>query len=236
MSTPSPDDVRPQEESAADLLPLSRGREMMSAKPIVAPRSGLGGEGFLPGENLPLDAFGRLRAALSSAVAGGESSGIGCHFWTRRTHGVPVEQLESLGLVTLIKTRIPVCEAHGCAIIATCSERITFAEGLPGRANRKFRLTVLGTQAAIESSILVEQIAEQPLARQILDLLAAHGASLGWLDLYWRLLEPEFADLEETGQRPTPPLSRSAVRFYLDLLVTAGLLAEDSIAGTVQRA
>jgi hypothetical protein len=184
----------------------------------------------------PLDAFGRLRAALASAQAGGTSDGIGCHFWTNRTHGVPAEQLEALGLVTLIKSSVPVCEQHGCAIIETCSERITFAEGLPGRSRRKFKLTLLGSQAIDQPSVLAEQVTRQPLASRILDLLAEPEPPQGWLDLYWRLLEPELADLEETGQRPSPPLSRSAVRLYLDLLVTAGLLTEDTDAGTIRLA
>jgi hypothetical protein len=180
-----------------------------------------------------LDAFGRLRAALASAVAGGASDGVGCHYWTRSTHGVPADQLEVLGLATLIKTRIPACETHGCLIIATCKERVTFAENLPGRSRRKFRLTPLGVQATAEPSVLAAQIAEQPLARQILDLLAEDDPPAGWLDLYWRLLEPELAALAETGLRPDPPLTRPAVRFYLDLLVSAGLVSEDAEAGTV---
>jgi hypothetical protein len=181
----------------------------------------------------PLDAFGRLRAALASAVSGGASGGVGCHFWTRPTLGVPADQLEVLGLVRIIRQRVPICEEHGCAIIATCKERIVFAERGPGIGRRKFRLTPLGAQAAAEPSVLAAQIAEQPLARRILDALVdAHGRT-SWLELYWRLLQSELDALAETGLRPAPPLSRSAVRFYLDLLVAAGLLSEDADTGTV---
>ena len=181
----------------------------------------------------PLDAFGRLRAALASALPGGPSGGVGCHYWTRPTLGVPADQLEVLGLVKTITTRIPVCESHGCAIIATCTERITFADSKPGRSRRKFRLTPLGTSAAAERSVLAEQIAKQPLARRILEAVREASEPTSWFELYWRLLQPELDVLEASGLRPTPPVSRAAVRFYLDLLVTAGLISEDATSGVV---
>ncbi len=181
----------------------------------------------------PLDAFGRLRAALASAVSGGPFGGVGCHYWTRPTLGVPADQLEVLGLVRIIRSRVPTCEEHGCAIIASCKERVVFAERGPGIGRRKFRLTPLGTQAAAEPAVLAEQIAEQPLARRILDALAGAPGGTSWPELYWRLLQPELDVLNETGQRTAPPLTRSAVRFYLDLLVAAGLASEDGVAGTV---
>ena len=46
------------------------------------------------------DGLERLRAALASA----EAAGVGCHFWSQPTLGVPVDQLEALGLVQTIKT------------------------------------------------------------------------------------------------------------------------------------
>ena len=137
------------------------------------------------------DAFGRLRAALASAVAGGPFGGVGCHYWTRPTLGVPADQLEALGLVRIITRGVPTCEGHDCPIIATCKERVVFAERKPGIGRRKFRLTPLGMQAAADATILAEQIAEQPLARRILDLLAGTPDRTSWLDLYWRLLQPE---------------------------------------------
>lgn len=184
-------------------------------------------------EGAALDAFGRLQAALASALEGGDFGGIGCHYWTRPALGVPVEQLEGLGLVRVIRTSVPRCEDHGCAIIDTCAERVTFAERKPGIGRRKFRLTALGAQAAADASILAERIAEQPLARQILDVLTEAAGPVSWPDLYWRLLQPELTELEATGQRLAAPLTRPAVRFYLDLLVTAGLVAEDAAAGTL---
>lgn len=177
----------------------------------------------------PLDAFERLRAALASAGP----TGIGCHFWTHPTLGVHAEHLEALGLVTTIRTRIPLCHDHGCAILDTCAERITFAEARAGRARRKFKLTQPGIQVLSDGALLRDLIAEQPLASRIVEVLAEAGGSLGWLELYWRLLEPELAVLDETGTRPAPALTRSAVRFYLDLLVAAGIVQEDAQAGRV---
>lgn len=185
-------------------------------------------------EGVGLDAFSRLQAALSSALPGGHSGGVGCHYWTRPTLGVPVDQLEGLGLVRMIRQRIPTCEEHGCALLLTCKERAVFAERGPGIGRRKFRLTPLGSQAAIEPSILAEQIAEQPLARRILERLAGAAGPTSWLVLYWELLGPGLAELEETGQRPGAPLTRPAVRFHLDLLVAAGLLVEQPRLGLVE--
>jgi hypothetical protein len=181
----------------------------------------------------PLDAFGRLQAALASARPDGPSGGVGCHYWTRPTLGVPADQLELLGLVRIIRSRVPTCEEHGCAIIATCTERRVFAERGPGIGRRKFRLTPLGTRAAAEPSVLAEQIAEQPLARRILEAVREASEPTSWFELYWRLLQPELDVLEASGLRPTPPVSRAAVRFYLDLLVTAGLISEDATSGVV---
>lgn len=179
-----------------------------------------------------LDAFGRLRAALVSAIDGG---GVGCHHWTRPMYGAPVAQLEVFGLVKVIKTRVPLCEQHGCPAIATCEERAAFAAKKGGIGNFKFRLTALGGQAISEWGVLARQVAAQPLAGAILAELVASSASAPatWLDLYWRLLQPELTMIEETGQRPALPLSRIAVRLYLDLLIAAGLVAEDAAAGTV---
>jgi hypothetical protein len=176
------------------------------------------------------DALERLRAALASA----EAAGVGCHFWSQPTLGVPVDQLEALGLVQTIKTRIPLCEDHGCAIIETCAERIRFAPGHPGRAGWKFRLTTSGREAIADPRLIAARLVEQPAPAQILKVLAEVEAPLGWLDLYWRLLAPELEALAETGQRPMPPLSRPAVRFFLDLLIATGLLTEDAGAGLVR--
>ena len=199
----------------------------MSGLPLSIPMErGLGG-GALP------DPLERLRAALASAAAGGESGGIGCHFWTNSQYGVPVDQLHLLGLVVPIKTRIPLCEEHGCALLETCPQRAIFAQKQPGRASLKFRLTEPGSRAAVEPHLVAEQLAEQPIPSLILAALAEAGGPLNWLTLYWRLLEPELSALAETGQRPIPPLSRPAVRFYLDLLVAVGLLVEDPAAGLV---
>lgn len=178
-------------------------------------------------------AFVRLRAALVSADAGGDSGGIGCDFWTRPTLGVPVDELEALGLVKTIQTRVPLCEEHGCAVIATCPARVIFAEKQAGRAGRKFRLTALGIGIAGEPTRLADRLSEQPVAGRILAALAEAGGPLGWMELYWRLLEPELETLAETGHRPAPALSRAAVRFYLDLSIAAGLLLEDSVAQEV---
>lgn len=179
-----------------------------------------------------LDAFGRLRAALASA---GDGGGVGCHFWTRPSFGVPAAQLEALGLVKIIKTRVPVCEAHGCAAIETCSERISFVERKGGIGNWKFRLTILGEQSVTNPDVLARQVAAQPLPEAILEALAGADSPTSWPALYWRLLAPELALIEETGQRPSPPISRTSVRLYLDLLVAAGLVQEDLAAGTVWR-
>ena len=185
-----------------------------------------------PGQS-DLDAFSRLRAALASALPGSHSGGVGCHYWTRPTLGVPVEQLEALGLVRIIRQRVPACEEHGCALLLTCRERSVFAERGPGIGRRKFRLTPLGSRAAVDASILAERIAEEPLARRILELLDGAARPTSWLELYWRLLEPELVELEETGQRQASPLSRPAVRFHLDLLVAAGLVLEVAGSGEV---
>jgi hypothetical protein len=181
-----------------------------------------------------LDAFGRLGAALASALPDGHSGGVGCHFWTRPMLGVPADQLEALGLVRIIRQRVPTCEEHGCALMLTCKERVVFAERGPGIGRRKFRLTPLGSQAAADPAILAQQIAEQPLARHILEMLDGTERPTSWLELYWCLLEPELAELEETGQRQGAPLSRPVVRFQLDLLEAAGLIVDGPELGQVE--
>lgn len=197
----------------------------------MTPESG-GRRAAEPDESAP-DAFGRLRLALASALPGGHAGGVGCHYWTRPTLGVPVDQLEGLGLVRIIRQRVPTCEEHGCALLLTCRERVVFAERGPGIGRRKFRLTPMGSQAVADPSVLAGQIAEQPLARRILEVLEGAPRRTSWLELYWRLLEPELVELEETGHRPAAPLSRPAVRFHLDLLVAAGLVLEDAASGEV---
>ena len=176
------------------------------------------------------DAFERLRAVLDRANA----VGVGCHYWSQPEYGVPAEQLAELGLAKPINARIPTCEDHGCHLLQTCRHRVMFAEAQPGRAGRKFRLTSEGTSAAESTAELAARIGELPLARRILEAVADTGPLSGFT-LYWRLLEPELAELAETGQLPAPRLSRPAVRFYLDLLIDAGRLREDPEDGTIHR-
>lgn len=184
----------------------------------------------------PVSPFERLRAALASAVPGGGAGagGIGCHFWIHPTLGIAVEQLEALGLVRTIRQRIPACEEHGCALLDACAWQRVFAEKQPGRSGRKFMLTALGSHALERPTVLAERVAEQPIARRILEVVREAGGALGWPELYWRLLEPELAELDDPPEtRPARRVDRAAVRFYLDLLVGAGLLTEDRAAGTV---
>jgi hypothetical protein len=177
----------------------------------------------------PTNGLERLRHALASA----EASGVGCHYWTQPTLGVPVDQLAAFGLVQTIKQRIPLCEDHACPIVETCAERAIFAEARPGRAGLKFRLTELGRQASADPALIVANLTQQPVPARILTLLTDAGQPMSSLDLYWRLLAPELETLAETGQRPTPPLSRPAARLFLDLLIAADLLVEDIQAGTL---
>lgn len=176
------------------------------------------------------DGFVRVRQALRRAQA----SGVGCHYWSVPEYGAPIEHLELLGLAKTIKSRIPACEDHGCHLLESCRHRAIFAEAQAGRSGRKFQLTALGVETIESPSRLAERVAELPLARQILDLVRSAPEPLGPFTLYWRLLEPELEELAETGQLPTPKLTRASVRFYLDLLVEAGWLAEDGEAGTFQ--
>jgi hypothetical protein len=57
---------------------------------------------------------------------------------------------------------------------------------------------------------------------------------LTWFVLSWRLLGPELTLIEETGQHPSPRFSRTTVRLYLDLLISAGLVVENTAAGTLR--
>ena len=176
------------------------------------------------------DGFERLRMVLRRASA----VGVGCHYWCVPEFGVPVEHLEVLGLAKPIKTQVPKCEDHGCHLLDACRHRTMFADKAPGIAGRKFRLTPAGIDAAESTAELAAQIRERPLARRILDAVAAAPEPLTGFALYWRLLEPELDEQAEMGQPPVPPLSRPAVRFYLDLLLAAGHVREDSVDGTLR--
>ena len=175
-----------------------------------------------------MDGFERLRMVLERA----EAVGVGCHYWSLPEYGVPIEHLELLGLARPVRQRIPACEEHGCHLLDSWRHRAVFADQVPGRAGRKFRLTPLGVGTIDSTAELAERVAELPLARRILDVLSDAGPLTGFA-LYWRLLEPELAELAETGQLPVPPPSRPAVRFYLDLLLAAGRVREDPRDGTL---
>jgi hypothetical protein len=175
-----------------------------------------------------MEAFERLRGVLEVI----QGVGVGCHYWTRE-RGVPADQLVELGLATSIRTRVPPCEEHGCHLLETCRQRILFAERGPGRAGRKVRLTEEGRAAAGSTAALAAHVAELPLARRVLDVLAEAGRPLSWFELYWRLLEPELDELAATGQPALPRLSRSGVRFALDMLRSAGAVDEGQGGGLV---
>ena len=177
------------------------------------------------------DGFERLRMVLRRASA----VGVGCHYWCVPEYGVPVEHLEVLGLAKPIKTQVPKCEYPGCNLLDACRHRTMFADKAPGIAGRKFRLTPVGIGAAESTAELAAQIGERPLARRILDAVAAAPEPLTGFGLYWRLLEPELEELAATGEEPVPRLSRPAVRFYLDLLIAAGWLREDPADGLIRR-
>ena len=177
------------------------------------------------------DGFERLRLVLARAHA----VGVGCHHWSLPEYGVPIEHLDLLGLAKAVRQRIPACEEHGCHLIESCRHRSLFADQGPGRGGRKFRLTPLGVETIDSTVELAERVGELPLARRILDVLSVAGPQTPFA-LYWRLLEPELQELAETGQPPVPPLSRPAVRFYLDLLLAAGWLREDALDGTLRTA
>lgn len=181
----------------------------------------------------PADSFERLHLVLRRASA----VGVGCQYWSAVEYGVPAAQLKELGLARLIGANVPTCEDHGCHLIDTCRHRVVFAEKRPGIANRKFRLTPEGVGAAESTAALAARLADVPLARRILDVLAeaGEGETLSGFDLYWRLLPPELDDLIESGQATGRRVSRPAVRFYLDLLIATGWLREDPLEGTIQR-
>jgi hypothetical protein len=170
----------------------------------------------------------RIRAVLSLA----DSHGVGCHYWSEPEYGVPVAQLEALGLAKAINAGIPRCEFHGCHIIETCAFRINFAEARSGRAGRKFTVSKRGLEAMLASERLATCIDDHPLAQRIRSSLSA--GPLSWLELYWRVIEPDLAAIGEGGN-PTIPTRRD-VRFCLDLLIAAGLVAEDEIEGSAQLA
>jgi hypothetical protein len=170
-----------------------------------------------------MEGFARLRLALKRANA----VGVGCHYWSLAEYGAPVEQLELLGLAKSIKARVPTCEDHGCHLLETCRHRIVFAEARPGRSGRKFRLTPEGVAAIDSPAEIAARVAELPLARRILDMVAASPEPITGFDLYWRLLEPELDELARTGEPAVHKLTRPAVRFYLDLLIASGWLLED---------
>ena len=175
-----------------------------------------------------MEAFERLHGVLEVI----QSVGVGCHYWTRE-RGVPADQLVELGLATSIKTRVPACEEHGCHLLETCRQRALFAERGPGRAGRKVRLTEEGLAAAGSTAALAAHVAELPLARRVLDVLAEAGCPLSPFDLYWRLLEPELDELAATGQPTLPRLSRPGVSFTLDMLRSAGAVEEGPEGGLV---
>jgi hypothetical protein len=171
---------------------------------------------------------GRIHAVLSLA----DSHGVGCHYWSESEYGVPVAQLEALGLASTIGTGIPRCELHGCHIIETCAFRVIFAEARSGRAGRKFTVSERGLEVMLAPERLATAIDSYPLAQRIRSTLAA--GPLSWLELYWRLLEPDLAAIANGKHCPRP--TRREVRFCLDLMIAAGLVAEDEGVGSLRLA
>jgi hypothetical protein len=173
----------------------------------------------------------RIRAALRRA----EAHGVGCDVWSVAEYGLSAEHLESLRVVALIKTRVPTCEDHGCAWLATCEQRAIFDAGGTGKSGRKFKLTVLGERTVRDPDAVLASVESLPLSDHILTTLASAGGALSSFELYWRLCEPELAALAADGTRPSPPITRRFVRFHLDLLGAVGLVDEDVTAGMVRR-
>jgi hypothetical protein len=164
----------------------------------------------------------RIAAALRRA----QGYGFGCDVWAASEYGLTVAQLVALEVVVPVKTKIPACEDHGCDWIAACAHRALFADRGPGRAGRKFTLTLRGERAVEDPDALLAWVESLPLSERIVQALATADGPLSPFELYWRLLEPQLATLD-AGEKPDDlPLTRPFVRFHLDLLLAVGLVRE----------
>ena len=174
---------------------------------------------------------GPLHAALRAT-----GGGIGCHHRLRTELGLGVETLAALGLVKPIRQRIPTCDEHPCPHHGTCQFATIFAEGLAGRAGKKYRLSPLG-EGALRDPTIARQIDEAardlPLARRILAALRDTGDDLSIFALNTVLLDQSLAALAADGALGETAFSRGELAGTLGLLEALGAIGRDGARVTM---
>ena len=168
---------------------------------------------------------GPLRAALRAT-----DGGIGCHHRLRADLGLGVETLSALGLVKPIRQRIPTCDEHPCPHHGNCQFATIFAEGLSGRAGKKYRLSPLG-EGALRDPAIARQIdaaaRDLPLARRILAALRDATGGLTIFALNTILLDQSLAALAADGVLGETAFSRGELAGMLGLLEALGAIGRD---------
>lgn len=175
-----------------------------------------------------------LRAALRAT-----DDGIGCHHRLRAEVGLGVETLAALGLVKPIRQRIPTCAEHPCPLRDRCRFVPIFAEGLAGRAGKKYRLSPLG-EGALRDPTIARQIDDAardlPLSRRLLAAVREATGSLTIFALNTVLLEQSLAALAADGATGEAAFGRGELAGQLTLLAALGALVYDGERVTVPTA
>ena len=163
-----------------------------------------------------------LRAALRAT-----DGGIGCHYRLRAEIGLGVETLATLGLVKPIRQRIPTCTEHPCPLRDGCQFEPIFAQGLAGRAGKKYRLSPLG-EGTLRDPTIARQIDDAardlPLARRILAALREAKTGLSIFALHTVLLDQSLAALLADGNPGEAGFERGELAGQLTLLAALGAI------------
>lgn len=175
------------------------------------------------------DATGTVETPLRAALRATDG-GIGCHYRLRAEVGLGVETLAALGLVKPIRQRIPACDEHPCPHHGNCQFATIFAEGLAGRAGKKYRLAPLG-EGVLRDPALARQIddaaRELPLAQRVLAALRDAADGLTIFALNTALLDQSLAALAADGDLGETAFSRGELAGMLGLLEALGAIGRD---------
>lgn len=150
------------------------------------------------------------------------SKEIGCTYEIKNQFGVSLNPLEILGLVKIIRTKIPPCDDH-CQLSNDCKWMPIFGKK---RSKSKFRLTKDGES-------LLEKLTSDNLSREkMIESLQSHLMNVDIVDFILTLLmDNESVMVEQLTSRLLQEANlklqviRTTIKDLLDLMVSLNLIS-----------